>query len=179
MTKNTKIDYKEYVKTIPNYPKEGIMFRDVTPLMQYPEVYKQITKEIAEYGKKLGAEIIAGPESRGFMFGCPVATEMGAAFVPVRKPGKLPREQVTANYTLEYGTNTLCMHKDAIQPGQKVLIVDDLLATGGTTEAVVNLIRQLGGEIVGAAFVIELIDLKGRDLLKGIDILSLCQYEGE
>lgn len=170
---------KDIVITIPNYPKEGIMFRDVTPLMQDGEAYKQITLEFAKFAKEVGAEVIAGPESRGFIFGCPVATELGIGFVPVRKPNKLPREVVSASYSLEYGTNVLCMHKDAIKPGQKVLIIDDLLATGGTVKATRELVEELGGVVVGACFIIELVDLKGRKLFEDLKVKSLIEYEGE
>ena len=120
--------------------------------------------------------MIVGPESRGFIFGCPVATTLGIGFVPIRKPNKLPRETVQKEYSLEYGTNTLCMHKDAIKPGDKVVIVDDLLATGGTVDATISLVEELGGEVVGCAFLIELVDLKGRELLKGQDVFSLLKY---
>lgn len=167
------LDLEKYIASIPGFPKEGIMFRDVTPILEHPEAYKEVTEKLSEYAKKVNAELIAGPESRGFWFGCPVALELSLGFVPVRKPGKLPRETVSQEYTLEYGTNTLCMHKDAIKPGQRVLIIDDLLATGGSAKATAKLIEQLGGVVVGVACIIELEGLPGRETLKDYDVYSL------
>jgi adenine phosphoribosyltransferase len=131
---------------------------------------------MVEFAKIVGAEVIVGPEARGFIFGCPVASELEIGFAPVRKPGKLPRETITVAYDLEYGSNELSLHSDAVKPGQRVLIIDDLLATGGTVKATVDLVRKLGGRIVGAAFLIELEELKGRDLLKDIPVLTLMSY---
>ena len=131
---------------------------------------------MAEFAKNAGAEVILGPESRGFMFGCPVAIEIGAGFVPVRKPGKLPRATISEKYDLEYGSNELQIHEDAIKPGQKVVIVDDLLATGGTVAATIKMVERLGGEVVGCAFVIELADLNGKELLKDYNVFTLLQY---
>ena len=173
------MDYKKYISTIPDFPKKGIMFRDVTSLLQNGEAYKAACNELTEYAKEIGAEVIAGPESRGYFFTCPVAHNLGCGFVPVRKPGKLPREVITESYSLEYGTNVLCMHKDAIIPGQKVMVIDDLLATGGTVKATINLIERLGGIVVGCAFLIELVDLKGREVIGNYPIKSLVEYEGE
>lgn len=170
------MNLKEYIAEIDGFPKEGILFRDVTPLLQCGEAFKEVNEQMVAFAKKVGADVIVGPESRGFIFGCPVAIECGIGFVPVRKPGKLPRETVSVQYDLEYGQNELQMHKDAIKPGQKVLIIDDLLATGGTVEATVELIHKLGGEVAGCAFVIELSDLKGRDLLKDIEVMTILQY---
>ncbi|OCS94662.1 adenine phosphoribosyltransferase [Caryophanon latum] len=170
------MDLKQYVTTVENWPKEGISFKDITTIMDNGPAYKYATDEIVAYAKERGAEIIVGPEARGFIIGCPVAYALEIGFAPVRKPGKLPREVISADYGLEYGTDTLTMHKDAIKPGQKVLICDDLLATGGTVEATVRLIEQLGGEVVGAAFIIELVDLNGRDKIKNVDIKTLIQY---
>lgn len=170
------MDLKEYVTIVEDWPKEGIRFKDITTIMDNGPAYKYAVDEIVKYAKEVGAEVIVGPEARGFIIGCPVAYALEVGFAPVRKPGKLPREVITADYGLEYGKDTLTMHKDAIKPGQKVLIVDDLLATGGTVEATVNLIQQLGGEVVGAAFMIELTYLDGRDKLKGIDIRTLISY---
>ena len=158
-----KINLYDYIAAVPNFPKEGILFRDVTPLMQNGEAFVAACDELIKFAKEVGAEVIAGPESRGFIFGCPIAKELGIGFVPVRKPNKLPREVITCEYSLEYGTNTLCMHKDAIKPGQKVLIVDDLLATGGTVKATIKMINELGGVVVGAAFLIELLDFPPAD----------------
>lgn len=170
------MDLKQYVTIVEDWPKEGIRFKDITTIMDNGPAYKYAVDEIVKYAKEVGAEVIVGPEARGFIIGCPVAYALEVGFAPVRKPGKLPREVITADYGLEYGKDTLTMHKDAIKPGQKVLIVDDLLATGGTVEATVNLIQQLGGEVVGAAFIIELTYLDGRDKLKGIDIRTLISY---
>ncbi len=135
-----------------------------------------LKKYISEVAKKVKADIVVGPESRGFIFGCPVSYELGIGFVPVRKPNKLPRETISYSYELEYGTNELHMHKDAITKGQKVLIVDDLLATGGTIEAAIRLVESLGGEVVGCAFLIELKELHGRDKLKDYEVLTLMEY---
>ena len=173
------MNLKNYVATIENYPKEGIMFRDITPLMGDGEAYKYACDKITEFAKSKGATVIVGPEARGFIFGCPVATNLGVGFVPIRKPGKLPRETVSEEYDLEYGSNTLCVHADALKPGDKVIIVDDLLATGGTVKATINLCEKLGAVICGVACLIELVDLKGREVLKGYDVLSLMEYEGE
>lgn len=170
------MDLKQYVTIVENWPKEGIRFKDITTIMDNGPAYKYAVDEIVKYAKEVGAEVIVGPEARGFIIGCPVAYALEIGFAPVRKPGKLPREVISADYGLEYGKDTLTMHKDAIKKGQKVLIVDDLLATGGTVEATVNLIQQLGGEVVGAAFMIELTYLDGRDKLKGIDIRTLISY---
>ena len=166
----------DYVASIANFPQEGILFRDITPLMADGEAFKYACDLIIDYAKKVGAEVVAGPESRGFIVGCPVAYELGIGFVPVRKPNKLPRETISLEYSLEYGTNTLEMHKDAIKPGQKVLIIDDLLATGGTVEASAKMIESLGGEVVGCAFLIELEDLKGREKLANYDVFAAMKY---
>lgn len=170
------MDLKKYVATVKDYPKEGIIFRDITPLMNSGEAFKYATDKIVEFAKEKEIELVVGPEARGFIFGCPVSYALGIGFVPVRKPKKLPREVIEYSYYLEYGSNTLCLHKDAIKPGQKVLIVDDLLATGGTVEAAIKLVESLGGIVSGLAFLIELEDLKGRDKLKGYDILTLMKY---
>lgn len=170
------MDLKNYIATIEDFPKEGILFRDITPLMADGDAYKEATERFVEFAKKVGADVIVGPESRGFIFGCPVSYALGIGFVPVRKPGKLPRETVSYAYDLEYGSNELHIHKDGIKPGQRVLIIDDLLATGGTIEAAVTLVRELGGEVAGCGFLIELEDLKGRDKLKDIEVLALMKY---
>lgn len=169
-------DYKDYIATIPGFPKEGVLFRDITPLMLEGKVFKQAVNEMVEFAKLVEADVIVGPEARGFIFGCPVASELNIGFAPVRKPGKLPRETVDVSYDLEYGSNVLSLHSDAVKPGQRVLIVDDLLATGGTVKATIELIRKLGGRVVGAAFLIELLDLKGRDLIKDVPVLTLVEY---
>lgn len=167
------LNLEEYVATIKDYPKQGILFRDVTPMVNDGAAYREAVDRIAEFGKKVNAEIVAGPESRGFLFGCPAAYAMGIGFAPVRKPGKLPRETVSCKYELEYGFDELQMHKDSIKPGQRVLIVDDLLATGGTLKAVVKMIEELGGVVAGIAFVIELTGLDGLKAIQGYEVCSL------
>lgn len=173
------MNLKDYIENIPNYPKEGIIFRDVTPLIQNPKAFRFTIDEFNKYANECGANVIASPEARGFIFGAPVSAMTDKSFVLVRKPGKLPRKAIYEEYTLEYGKNILCMHEDAIKPGDKVLIVDDLLATGGTSLAACRLIERLGGEVVGLIFVIELVDLKGRETLKDYEVKSLVEYEGE
>ena len=170
------MNFNDYIATIPDFPSKGILFRDVTPLMASGEAFHEACDTIVEYAKNRNAELVAGPEARGFMICCPIAYALNVGFVPVRKPGKLPREVVSCKYDLEYGTNELQIHKDAIKKGQKVVIVDDLLATGGTVEASIKLIEQLGGEVVGCAFLIELKDLKGREKLKGYDVFTVLEY---
>ncbi|MCD7892185.1 MAG: adenine phosphoribosyltransferase [Erysipelotrichaceae bacterium] len=170
------MDLKEYIADIPDFPSEGVLFRDVTPLLADKDAYKESIRLLADFAKDKNVDVVAGPEARGFLFGCPVAVELGCGFVPIRKPGKLPREVVSKEYSLEYGTNEIQMHSDSIKPGQNVLIVDDLLATGGTVEAAVSLIEQMGGNVVGIAFLIELEALKGIDLLKGYDVYSVLKY---
>lgn len=170
------MNLKDYIADVPDFPEEGIIFRDISPLMADGRAYQYATNEIVKYAKEKEAEMIVGPEARGFIVGCPVAYEMGIGFAPARKKGKLPRETVEVNYGLEYGNDTLQIHKDAIKPGQKVLVCDDLLATGGTIVSTTKLIESLGGEVVGMAFLVELTDLRGRDKIKGYDILSLVQY---
>ena len=171
------INLEDYVASIPNFPKEGILFRDVTPIMQDGEAFREATRLLVEYAKSVNADVIVGPESRGFVFGTPVAYEMGIGFVPARKPGKLPRETVSVEYALEYGTNEIHMHKDSIKPGQRVVIVDDLLATGGTAKATAQLIEELGGVVAGFAFIIELYGehMDGRAMLDGYDIHALMK----
>ena len=173
------MNLKEYVASIENYPKEGIIFRDITPLMGNGAAYKYSVDQNTEFAKNKGATMIVGPEARGFIFGCPVATNLGIGFAPIRKPGKLPRKTIEEAYDLEYGSNTLCIHADALKKGDKVVIIDDLLATGGTVKATIHLCEKLGATVVGIACLIELVDLKGKEALKGYDILSLMEYEGE
>ena len=169
----------DYIASIPDYPIKGVLFRDVTPLIQDGPAFKEVTNKLAKIAKDLKVDVIVGPESRGFIFGCPVATELNVGFVPARKPNKLPREVISYQYSLEYGTNSLEMNKDAIKPGLRVLVIDDLLATGGTINAVNKMVEQLGGVVVGDAFLIELVDLKGREALKGYEVFSILQFEGE
>lgn len=170
------MDYKKYIADVLDFPKKGILFRDITPLMEDGKIFRSATKEIIEFAKSLNVDVIVGPESRGFIFGCPVAYELGIGFIPVRKPNKLPRETVSIKYDLEYGSNELHMHKNSIKKGDKVIIVDDLLATGGTVSATIKLIEQMGGEVVGCAFLIELESLKGREVLKDYNIFTLMKY---
>ena len=173
------MNLKDYITTIENFPKEGIMFRDITTLIANGEAFNYTTDLFADFSYKRGATKVVGPEARGFIFGCPVANKLGVGFVPVRKPGKLPRKTISEEYDLEYGSNVLAIHEDALVPGDKVVIVDDLLATGGTALATAHLCEKAGAEVVGLCFVIDLIDLKGRDLLKEYDVYSLVEYEGE
>lgn len=170
------MNLKEYIASVPNYPKEGIIFRDISPLMADGKAYQYATQQIVDYARRIGAEMIVGPEARGFIVGCPVAFELGIGFAPVRKPGKLPREVVSADYEKEYGVDTLTMHADAIKPGQRVLIVDDLLATGGTVKATIEMIEKLGGVVAGCAFLVELDELNGREKIGDYDYKVLMHY---
>ena len=170
---------EEYVRTIPDCPEPGIMFRDVTSVLQDPDGLKLAIDEMIHLLDGVEFDLIAGTESRGFIFGVPIAYELGKAFIPVRKKGKLPCETVSAEYELEYGTACIEIHKDSIKPGQKVVIVDDLIATGGTIEAAIKLVEQLGGEVVKVIFLMELAGLKGREKLAGYDVASVITYEGK
>ena len=170
------MDLKKYIKDIPNFPEPGVLFRDVTPLLADKDAYQESIRLLSDFTKEKKVDLVVGPEARGFLFGCPVALALNCGFVPVRKPGKLPREVVSQSYDLEYGSNEIQMHSDSIQPGQNVLIVDDLLATGGTVDAAVSLIEKMGGNVVGIAFLIELEALKGRELLKDYDVYSVLKY---
>lgn len=170
------MDLKKYIADIPDFPEPGVIFRDVTPLLANKDAYQESIRLISEFAKDKNVDVIVGPEARGFLFGCPVALALHCGFVPVRKPGKLPREVISQTYDLEYGSNEIQMHSDSIQPGQNVLVVDDLLATGGTVEAAISLIEKMGGNVVGTAFLIELEALKGRELLKDYDVFSVLKY---
>lgn len=172
------MDLTKYVADIKDFPEEGIIFRDVTPLMQDKDAFKETIDKFVDWTNTLKAkvDVVAGPEARGFLFGCPVAYKINAGFVPVRKPGKLPRETISETYALEYGTNEVHIHADSIKPNQNVIIVDDLLATGGTVEATVKLVEKLGGKVIGIAFLIELKELKGRERLQGYNVYSLLKY---
>lgn len=170
------MDLRKYITIVEDWPKEGISFKDITTLMDHGPAFKYATDQIVEFAKEIGAEVIVGPEARGFIIGCPVAYALEIGFVPVRKPGKLPREVISVEYGLEYGTDVLTMHKDALKPGQKALIVDDLLATGGTVDATIQLIEKLGGEVAGCAFIIELSELKGRERIGNYPIKTLIEY---
>ncbi len=169
--------FKEKSKNYRWFSKEGISFKDVTTLLQDKDVFKYTVDKIAEYLKDKNIDIVVGPEARGFLFGAPVAYAIGAGFVPVRKPGKLPYDTISVSYDLEYGSDELQIHKDSIKLGKRVAIVDDLLATGGTISSVVKLIEQIGGEVVTLDFVMELTDLNGREKLEGYDLMSLIQYD--
>lgn len=170
---------EEYVRSIPDFPEEGIIFRDVTSVLQDAEGLQLAVDTMQEKVKDLEFDVIAGPESRGFIFGMPIAYNLKKPFVLIRKKGKLPCETVAVDYDLEYGKATIEMHKDSIQKGQKVLIVDDLIATGGTTEAMVRLIESLGGEVTGIVVLMELAGLKGRERLEGYRLESAICYEGK
>lgn len=170
------MDFKNYIRVIPDFPQPGIRFKDITTLLKNPTAYQAAIDELKSLVKHLKIDLVAGPEARGFVVGAPLALALGVGFVPIRKSGKLPGETVEAAYDLEYGKDRLAIHRDAIQPGQKVLIADDLLATGGTIATAINLIKQLGGEVIGAAFLIELGYLEGRTKLGDIEIKSLVTY---
>lgn len=170
---------EEYVRSIPDFPEKGIIFRDVTSVLQDADGLKLAIDTMQEKIKDLDFDVVAGPESRGFIFGTPLAYNNHKPFVLIRKKGKLPCETVEMEYDLEYGTATIEMHKDSVKKGQKVLIVDDLIATGGTTEAMIKLIESLGGEVVGVVVLIELAGLKGRDKINGYRLESAICYEGK
>ncbi|MFB9279223.1 adenine phosphoribosyltransferase [Cohnella cellulosilytica] len=170
------MNFKDYIRVIPDFPQPGIRFKDITTLLKDGPAYRAAIDALKELVKDKQIDLIAGPEARGFVIGAPLALALGVGFVPIRKSGKLPGETVEAAYDLEYGKDRLAIHSDAIKPGQKILIADDLLATGGTISTTIGLIHQLGGEIVGAAFLIELSYLNGRDKLGDIDIASLVTY---
>src|SRR5690625_1673550 len=170
------MDYKKYITIVEDWPKEGVSFKDITTLMDNGPVFKSAVDEIVEYAKNKEIDLVVGPEARGFIVGCPVSYALGVGFAPVRKEGKLPREVIKVDYGLEYGKNVLTIHKDAIKKGQRVLITDDLLATGGTIDATIQLVEQLGGIVVGCAFLVELTYLNGREKLEGYDVLTLTEY---
>ena len=174
----TKIhdDLRDAIRDIPDFPKKGILFKDITTLLTRGDLFRKVIDELAAHYQSKNVEKIVSIESRGFIFGSALAYKLGAGLVPVRKKGKLPHKTVTATYQLEYGTDTLEMHEDALTEGMRVLIVDDLLATGGTSKATAQLVEKVGGKIVGYAFLIELLFLKGRDKLKDYDVHSLIQY---
>ena len=170
---------EEYVRSIPDFPEPGIIFRDVTSILQDADGLALAMDSLAKMVEGLDYDLVVGPESRGFIFGVPLAYKEHKGFIPVRKKGKLPCETISREYDLEYGKATIEIHKDAIKPGQKVVIVDDLMATGGTMEAIVQLVEELGGEVVKICFVMELAGLHGRDLLKGYEVESAIVYEGK
>jgi adenine phosphoribosyltransferase len=171
------MDLAQYIRNVPDFPVEGIQFKDITTLLKDPTAFAASVEALLEHYDEQEIDIVIGIESRGFIWGAILAYELGVGFVPVRKPDKLPAETVRAEYTLEYGMNALEMHRDAIQPGQKVLVLDDLLATGGTAKATCELVEQLGGEVIGVAFLIELTFLNGRDKLSAYDVLALIPLD--
>lgn len=170
------MEFKEHIRVIPDFPQPGIRFKDITTLLKDGAVYQSSINTLKQLVSHYRIDKIAGPEARGFVIGAPLAYALGVGFVPIRKSGKLPGEVITANYELEYGKDQLAMHKDAVQPGENVLIADDLLATGGTISTCIDLVRQIGGHVVGAAFLIELGYLNGRAKIPGTDIVSLVTY---
>ena len=170
------IDLKERVRDVPDWPEQGIIFRDITPLLRDPEALDQTIHELAEWGKERRPDVVLGAEARGFILGAAIARELGCGFVPARRPGKLPPETIGATYALEYGENTLELHPETIRSGDRVLIHDDVLAPGGTVEAIAGLVESLGAEVVGVAFIIELTFLGGRERLQKYDFRSLITY---
>jgi adenine phosphoribosyltransferase len=164
------------IRDVPDFPKKGILFKDITTLLKDPRAYHQSIDQLTERVRGLAPEAVIGMESRGFIFAAPIAYLLNAGFVPVRKLGKLPGEVISTEYDLEYGTNTLELHRDAVHDGQRVLIVDDLLATGGTVSATIELVERLGGDVVAVAFLVELIELHGRDRLDGYEVVSLLRF---
>src|SRR5690606_20621023 len=170
------MDFKEKIRVIPDFPQPGVRFKDITTLLKDGKVFHAAIDTLVDRLREKEIDVIVGPEARGFVVGAPLAYAMGVGFVPVRKSGKLPAETVEVGYSLEYGKDRLAIHRDAIQPGQRVLVADDLLATGGTISATIDLVKKLRGEVVGAAFLIELSYLNGRDKLSDVDVLSLVTY---
>ena len=170
---------KDYITTIPDFPEPGIMFRDITTVLQDADGLQLAIDEMRRLLEGVNFDVIAGAESRGFIFGTPLAYALHKPFVLVRKQGKLPREVVSKEYALEYGTATVEMHKDSIKPGQKVVLVDDLIATGGTMKACIDLVEELGGEVVKVLFLLELSGLNGRETLKGYDVGAVASYDGK
>lgn len=173
------LDLKTCIRSIPDFPKPGIMFRDITPLLSHPDAFRESIHRLADGFRDVGVSVVAAAEARGFIFAAPLALELNCAFVPVRKPGKLPFDTRAFHYELEYGNDTLEMHSDAIKQGDRVLLVDDLLATGGTMQACCRLAEQSGAEILGCAFVVELTFLPGREKLAPHRVVSLIEYDSE
>jgi len=170
------MDLAKMIRDVPDFPKEGIIFKDITTLIKDPEAFKQAVDILADHYTGQEVDLVVAVEARGYIFGAPIAYKLGAGFIPVRKAGKLPAEKVREEYELEYGTDSVEMHTDAIVPGQKILIVDDLIATGGSAAATVRLVERLGGEVLGIAFLIELAFLKGVEKLKGYDVFTVFEY---
>jgi adenine phosphoribosyltransferase len=169
------MDLAKMIRDVPDFPKEGIVFKDITTLIKDPQAFKQVVDMLVEHYAGQEIDLVAAVEARGYIFGAPVAYQLGAGFIPIRKVGKLPAATVRQEYELEYGTDAVEMHRDAIEPGQKVLIVDDLIATGGSAAATARLVETVGGEVVGIAFLIELEFLHGLDKLEGYDVFTLIQ----
>jgi adenine phosphoribosyltransferase len=175
----TAINLAEKIRSVPDFPIPGILFRDITPLLGDPDALRQAVEQMSQPWQGHGIEAVAAMEARGFIFGPAIALRLGCGFVPIRKSGKLPWKTRSAEYTLEYRSDVLHIHEDAIRPGQQVLVVDDLIATGGTAKAVVELVEMLGGVVAGVGFLIELVDLGGRKLLEGYEVKSLIRFEGD
>jgi adenine phosphoribosyltransferase len=173
------LDLKPYIRDIPDFPKPGIVFKDITPLLLEPRAYDHAVGALADYARPLDVDVVLAAEARGFIFGGALARELGAGFAPARKPGKLPSATISAEYVLEYGIDVLELHADALAGGTRVLVHDDLLATGGTSRAKIELVEQLGANVVGCAYVIELAVLGGREALAGYDVHALVAYDGE
>lgn len=176
MSSTSEIRLEDFIRDVPDFPQQGVLFKDITPLLQNGAAFHSAIERMAAHYAGSGIQTVVGVESRGFIFGAPLAYMLNCGFVPVRKFGKLPSQTVSVEYALEYGTNVVEIHRDAIQPGQRVLIVDDLLATGGTVSAAMELVDKLGGHIAGIAFLVELTFLKGREQLRGHDVFALIKY---
>ncbi len=172
-------DIKRAIRTVPDFPKKGVMFRDITTLVKDHATFSYAIRKLASIFVDDGIDVVVGIESRGFIIGAPLALELGAGFVPVRKPGKLPYKTIRKEYRTEYSLDAVEMHVDAVNPGERVLVVDDLIATGGTIKAAIELVEQLKGEVVAVAFVVDLPDLKGRERLEGYRVVTLVEFEGE
>jgi adenine phosphoribosyltransferase len=170
------LDLRERIRDVPDFPTEGVVFKDLMPLIADPEYFSDAIRQLAEWAGPRSPDLVLGAEARGFIFGAALAYELGAGFIAARKPGKLPRETIEATYALEYGTDSLQVHRDAVSAGSRVIVLDDVLATGGTASAKVELVEDLGGVVAGVLFVIELTFLNGRDRLAGYDVHSLVQY---
>jgi len=170
------LDLRDRIRDVPDFPTAGVVFKDLMPLIADPEYFAETIRRLAEWARPRQPELVLGAEARGFIFGAALAYELGAGFIAARKPGKLPRETVEASYDLEYGTDSLQLHRDAVQSGSRVIVIDDVLATGGTASAKVELVEDLNGVVAGVLFVLELTFLNGRDRLQGYDVHSLIQY---
>jgi adenine phosphoribosyltransferase len=179
MDPDTQIDYKSLIRDVPDFPKAGIVFKDITPLFQDARVLSRLLDDLTAPWKDKGIDVVAGAEARGFLTAPGIAERLGAGFVPIRKPGKLPHETLSCSYELEYGTDTLEVHRDALKGGKNVLLADDLLATGGTMKACIDLMTELGANIIGASFIIELSFLSGQEKLSPVICQSLIQYDAE